>query len=322
MLTSSEGRRGSYRQLRRTQPSFPVGEYSLCVGSQYRKLSRNQRLMNAQRIKTHLISIIGAQATARVQALRFAYLLKTKKRVPDPEVQLLGGFIGRGDVAVDIGANGADWTYHIYGFTGASGRIFAFEADPYYALATDLAIGILRLKGVQLFSFGLSSVDEEVPLRVGDSSGLRFAGLGYVDKSVSCSDKSVVAVPMKRLDSMLSEYPELWATKLIKCDVEGYELFVMQGASKLLAKARPVVILEVGNFERHGYSAQDVQGFFKKQQYCSFAMTDCNALSETDASMDHPSAMSVNRVLLPEEKLDSIGSSIDISRLTISRACV
>jgi len=89
-----------------------------------------------------LIAIIGNKALAYIQALRFIYLLKTDKS-PDPEVQLLPNLLRRGDTAIDVGANGANWTYHLYQSIGKKGEIFAFEADPYYALATELTIKLL-----------------------------------------------------------------------------------------------------------------------------------------------------------------------------------
>lgn len=252
-----------------------------------------------------LIAAIGNKAAAHIQVLRFVYLLKTNKS-PDPEVQLLHRLLQNGDTAIDIGANGANWTYYLHQHTGDEGRIFAFEADPYYALATKLTIKLLRIKGIHFFSFGLSDKNEKVPLRIANSEGQRYSGLGYVDKDAEKNDDNVINVQLKKLDSMLQDYPSLVKTKLIKCDVEGYELFVFQGASEILTRARPFVILESGDFERHGYTAEDLYAFFADMQYSCFTIIGNNTLSETDSMMGQDRAISVNRVLIPKEKIGII----------------
>lgn len=85
--------------------------------------------MDAQRIKTMVIGIMGEKLGALVQGLRFAYI-NSVTPLPDPEVNLIPRFVGTGGVAVDVGANGASWTKALHAVVGASRRVFAFEADP------------------------------------------------------------------------------------------------------------------------------------------------------------------------------------------------
>ena len=265
--------------------------------------------MNTQTIKTKLVAFLGNKVTAYIQAIRFVCLLKTKRSV-DPEFQLLHKLLRKGDTAIDVGANGANWTYCLHRHIGDEGSLFAFEADPYYALATELAVKLMRLKGIHFFRFGLSCKNEEVFLRIADSDGQLYSGLGYVDKEAERNDENVISVHLKTLDSLLKDYPRLLKTKLIKCDVEGYELYVFQGAIQILRTARPFVILEVGHFEKHGYSVKELYDFFMEKQYSCFAMVDDNMLSETDSSMNHEKAISDNRVLIPEEQINILQTII------------
>ena len=258
--------------------------------------------MNAQRIKTILIRVLGERLTARIQGRRFARIIR-RTAVPDPEVELLSRFVAKGDVTIDVGANGANWTFWLHRVVGPEGRVFAFEADPYYAMATQHAIRILRLKGAHLFPFGLSEKEELVPLRILDDSNQRVSGLGYVDREATRDQKEVTIVHLKPLDSLLAEFPEIQKTSLLKCDVEGYELFVFRGADQLLATARPTIILEIGNYEKQGYTASDVFDFFRKRSYSPFAIVPRGGLSPTDNLLNNSLAISVNRVLIPEEKV-------------------
>lgn len=265
--------------------------------------------MDAQRIKTILIGVLGEKVTARIQGIRFAYIIR-KSPHPDPEVELIPRFVTKGGVAVDVGANGANWTDALHSVVGDTGCVLAFEADPYYALATQHTIRILGMKGVRLFQFGLSDTEEEVPLRILDDSHQRVSGLGYIDKDSKADLKGATMVRLRTLDSMISEFPELLRTAVLKCDVEGYELYVFRGARQVLEKARPVVIVEIGNFEKQGYTAGDMYNFFRERNYSSFSMVSGGQLARTDALLHHDNAVSVNRVLIPDEKVESVRSII------------
>jgi FkbM family methyltransferase len=260
--------------------------------------------MNRKKIKMMLVRLLGERVAANIHGLRFVFRIK-QNPLADPEVQLLPRFAKNGDVAVDVGANGANWTYALHKVVGPKGRVLAFEADPYYAKATASAIRFMRLKGVTAFPFGLSDKEEDVPLRVTDDEGLRFDGLAYVDRERKSDSRKVTMITLRTLDSIIPQYPELVRTAILKCDVEGYELFVLRGASEILSKARPVVILETGHFERQGYSSRDVSGFFSQRYYGAFALLSNGRLARTDATLVHPEATNPNRIFIPHEKAEA-----------------
>ena len=267
--------------------------------------------MNTKNIKTRLIGILGNKLTSYIQALRFVYLLKSN-RAPEPEIGIVHHLLNKGNVAIDVGANGADWTFHLHHCVGDQGMVYAFEADPYYAMATDIATKLLRLRGVLVLPFGLSDKDEEALLRVFDTKDVRLAGRGYVDKNAGKGDLGIETIQLKRLDSLVHEYPRIAQASLIRCDVEGFELFVFRGATSILAQSRPFVILEIGNYRKYGYSAQDVYNFFAEWEYLPFAMVGQGQISPTDSRLEHSQALSVNRLLIPKEKSDLISGLIKI----------
>jgi len=133
--------------------------------------------------------------------------------------------------------------------------------------------------------------------------------MGHIAHDAGRDDKDVVTVRLKRLDSLLADHPRLSTTRLIKCDVEGYELFVFRGAEQILATARPFVILEHGDYRKHGYSARDVHEFFAARRYSCFAMAGDHTLSAADSMMTKVGAISVNRVMVPEESLATVQKS-------------
>jgi len=268
--------------------------------------------MNTQLIKTRLINVIGEVPVSFVQAFRFVYLLHKQQNV-DPEIALLPVLLRQGDITIDVGANGGDWSYQLHKIVGVSGFVFAFEADPYYAYATSFALRLLRLKHVRLFPFGLSDKNEDVPLRVSNAGGLRMTGRSHIDRNARLGNHDIRVVSLKRLDTMVEDFPQLLTTRLIKCDVEGYELFVFRGAAEIIKKSRPIIILEIGNYEKQGYSNEDVFHFFDERDYLTFALTGEHTLSQTDKMLNHNKAVGVNRVLLPKEQISTLLGKIDIN---------
>jgi len=263
--------------------------------------------MSLASLKPLLLRTLGPKATASIHGLRFVWL-RWRHASPEPEFALLDQILAAGDVAVDVGANGADWTSELQQRVGDSGHVYAFEADPYYAIATERAIRFMRLRSVTLFPFGLSEKEEELPLRIRAESGERHSGLGSVDRSARTEDGAAEVVKLMPLDALAARHPRLLSTALIKCDVEGFELFVFRGAVRIIEAARPFVILETGRFDEQGYTAADLHEFFASRRYRAFAMTGPRRLEPTDSCLEHPGAVGKNRTLVPQEKLELVRS--------------
>lgn len=77
-------------------------------------------------------------------------------------------------------------------------------------------------------------------------------------------DQYVVNVPCRTIDSF--EFEDVDA---IKIDVEGSELFVIEGAQATIDKYRPSVQVEIvpDQCARYGYQPQDLYDFFAKKDY-------------------------------------------------------
>lgn len=106
------------------------------------------------------------------------------------------------------------------------------------------------------------------------SKGPNHAGIVHVEGDGD--------VPMMRLDDL-----SLRVCDLIYLDVEGYEVFALEGAVDTVARCRPVIALEVNqNLGFFGLTPTDVDAFFASHRY-----THCDTLAKHD------------RVYLPMERL-------------------
>lgn len=266
--------------------------------------------MTNQKIKTILLNLLGENVTSFIQAFRFVWLIKKRSKF-DYEMGLINYFVKKGDTVIDIGANGADWTHALYEIVTEEGKIFAFEADPYYAKATSLAIKLLGFHNVILFPFGLSDKKEESYLKVLDINGQRYTGSSFIDKSAKTGTHNYKQISLEKLDSVALIYPDINRTSFIKCDVEGYELFVFKGAEKVITKSRPCIIIEVDNFEKHDYSVRDIFGFFSGLNYSSYTCLKNRKITLTDKNFYHENSVSQNRILIPNEKIQKFENIIE-----------
>ena len=253
------------------------------------------------KVKELMIQFLGTRVSAVIHGVRFA-MLATDARFADREIAIVRRYLKSGDVAVDVGANGADWTRQLSRIVGKGGAVYAFEADPYYAEATLWACRSLRLSNVVLFPFGLSDRFEHASLNAMDVQGARASGVSAIDRNVK-EGKFVYSVELRPMDSLIHDWPRIPDCRVIKIDVEGFELFVLRGARETIERSRPVIIFEVGRFDEQGYGTGDVIKFFEELDYRSFYVDAGGRLMECDESLSIGSADTVNRIALPRELL-------------------
>ncbi|MEY4572671.1 MAG: hypothetical protein RLZ10_1919 [Bacteroidota bacterium] len=268
-------------------------------------------LINTAKIKMFLIYLFGQQIAGFLHGFRFFLILRFATKEIDPEVSILRNILSEGDIAIDVGANGANWTYYLANAVGKSGHVYAFEADPYYALATKWAINFLNLRSVTLFPFALSNENKDLHLNIYSKNGTRLSGLSSINKK---EDKNSVPVKSRSIDTMLLNYPDLINCRLFKCDTEGFELFVFKGAEKIIDKSRPIIIYEVGRFEKYNYTKNQLFNFFIQKKYLSFTMLKNGFIAKTNKNLEHKKAASVNRLMIPYELLYLFKDKISFSK--------
>ena len=161
---------------------------------------------------------------------------------------------GSGVVAVDGGANigvhTIEWARHMYGW----GHVLGFEAQEalYYALAGNVALNNCMNARVKLAALGEQCGELAVPqpnyfmpasfgsLELRPKPDNEFIGQRIAYGAATCN-----TVPMVSLDSLGLERLDL-----LKLDVEGMELEVLGGGRSVLAKHRPILLVEVLKSDR------------------------------------------------------------------------
>ena len=157
---------------------------------------------------------------------------------------VLRSLLNEGDRVVDVGANIGALTLAAAEMVGPTGLVYSFEAHP---RTYGYLMGNVRLNqahNVNAFSVACGSENGVIALSDKTSD----------DQNAVCGDG--LLVPLCRLDHLV---PETEKIALLKIDVEGYEKFVLEGASRLLPRVEAIYFESYEcHFQSFGYRLQDI----------------------------------------------------------------
>lgn len=176
----------------------------------------------------------------------------------EPDLQAaLELFVREGMVVYDIGANVGFFSVLLARLVGPSGQVFAFEPVPANAEQIRYNARANSFSNVQVHTVAVSDSDGVAGFRLTDFSTTgKFSALG------PGTGHTEILVPTRQLDRMVFS-AEIPAPALIKLDAEGAEPAILKGAAQVLAKIRPILLIELHAtnhevadiLESHKYSA-------------------------------------------------------------------
>lgn len=173
---------------------------------------------------------------------------------------------------IDIGANcGAHTMYMAKEFQNS--RIFAIEPSEYSfkKLKLNLKINPKINKNTYLFQ-AFVNYKKTKPKNVYSSWELNSARSKHkLHRGVKKSTQSASVI---LLDKLVEKFNI--KNSIIKCDVDGHELFVFKSAAKYLKKYKPKIVMELAPYlyKEHGYDSITLFNFFKKFRYKFFDVTN------------------------------------------------
>jgi len=154
-----------------------------------------------------------------------------------------------GDTVIDVGANIGSWALPSAQAVGPTGSVLAFEPIPHVAEALRKSAFINRLKHLKVFNFALSDEKGELDFSVEleNTGGSRLGKMSDDQEKVFSHLRHFnhIKVKARTLDDVVLEH-DLQRVDIVKVDVEGNELSVLEGAQETLRKFKPVMFLETG----------------------------------------------------------------------------
>jgi FkbM family methyltransferase len=190
-------------------------------------------------------------------------------------LELFRDYCRPGDVAVDVGGNVGEVAIVMSQRVGVDGRVFAFEPSPrIYAYLR----GNLELNGCSNVAARNAAL--------GAAAGVvRMTDDRRDDMNHLTSDGGI-AVQCSTLDA---EIPADLHPALIKVDVEGTELQVLQGGAATLRRTACVNCeMWASHFQRHGYTMGALIGLLRDAGFATFIIDGARSLRPVDGSFAEP----------------------------------
>lgn len=184
------------------------------------------------------------------------------------DAKYLRNHIAHDSVVFDVGAHAGQYT-KLFAKLANDGTVYAFEPGAYALSILTKAVGVLRLRNVEIVRLALSDAEGEISLHMPvKPKGTLGFGLAHVGVNREHLKTKSVSVPMTTVDSFVAAR-KLSRLDFIKADIEGWELHMLRGATKTLARFRPALQLEVADkfLRRAGDSAAALDAFMVQHGY-------------------------------------------------------
>ena len=216
------------------------------------------------------------------------------------ETEILKFFASGAKLVADIGANVGYYAVELGKALSEDGRLLAFEPipDSFEQLSENVRLNALE-KNVACLQLAISNQEGQLTLftpKISGSSATSARNL-HPEEDFTKQEVSVRTLDLVFESLMIEE------CDLIKVDVEGAELMVIQGALQTIEKYKPVIFAELLRkwSAQFDYAPDDVLSILLPLGYKCFAVSEnFPEISRIDAE-----TVETNFVFVPENKLAS-----------------
>jgi len=146
---------------------------------------------------------------------------------------------------LDIGAHFGFFTMLGSHLVGETGRVLAFEPTP--TTYQQLLRNVGERTNVETYNYAILDSDSEVIIK---DYGLTYCAWNSLSqprgKTGRLKTKNHITVQAKHIDGFIGKDSDI---HLVKIDAESTEMSVLRGMARTLETQRPILIIEVGDFE-------------------------------------------------------------------------
>jgi len=194
---------------------------------------------------------------------------KYRRRTDPGGIRFLLETLRPGDTALDIGAHKGGYAYWMLRQVGAAGKVFGFEPQ------TSLFEYLSRMKkslgwiNFNIEHLALSDREGSVELRIPVKKDKKSSpGASIVKTVFEENEIRTETVTMSTLDKYCAQNSIV--PNLLKIDVEGNELAVLQGGEQVLRQHRPAILMECEARHVGAERAWETFHFLEKLGYRGF----------------------------------------------------
>ncbi|MDB5260132.1 MAG: methyltransferase FkbM family [Candidatus Nomurabacteria bacterium] len=181
------------------------------------------------------------------------------------------------DVGANIGLISIAYLYH-----HPQTEIIAFEPGPVQRFCFGATIVANKLEDrITLKEIALSN-------KIGHANfvthgSVHNSGDGFIETNRMVSGENVITVKTSTLDEELSPL-KIQKIDFIKIDVEGSEMYVLEGARETIEKFKPIIVLEMAekNLSSYQITFEEMFSYIEKINYALFTIEEVEIHSSKD----------------------------------------
>ena len=197
------------------------------------------------------------------QRLRIVHRAWRYRRRTEPEeISFVRHYLGRGQIAIDIGAHQGAFTYWMRKAVGPTGHVLACEPQPELSKLLEETKAAFKMDNVTVINAGLSSSPGTLQM-------FRPSRVPSALASFECTygtNYDVFTINVDTLDNVCTQRG-LRPVRLIKCDVEGHEWDVFHGAEAVLREDRPALLFECEERMQKRHSMHELFDYLESLGY-------------------------------------------------------
>lgn len=197
----------------------------------------------------------------------FLTLYKTGLLKGNPKYQyhyFAANLVNEGDTVIDLGANLGYYSNLLHQWIGPSGKLYAVE--PVIPFNEILQWRLGDKKNVTIYPYALGTEEKEITLVIPKNLGYLSTGLPNVHDERTHGSLEDYGFKFKAQMKKGSElFSNLLKVDFIKCDIEGYEEFVLPEMRSVFEQHRPIVQVETW-----GTQKEVVEDFFISIGYLQY----------------------------------------------------
>ena len=211
------------------------------------------------------------------------------------EIAWCRSWLRPGDTAIDCGANIGFWTASlVQSITGLN--VLAVEGNPATAAKLRTIIARLKLPGVTVHE-GILSASESERLALPTVTGREPWQRAVPDEKCG-----VCAVTLDGLAARAG----ISEPALVKIDCEGYEVKILEGATRMLEQARPAFMIECNEPALHatGTNPGELFSILRQAQYsCFYLASFVGGCEPGKKIVGEPTSTEFNFAAIPDESV-------------------
>ncbi|MFA5991004.1 MAG: FkbM family methyltransferase [Candidatus Doudnabacteria bacterium] len=244
--------------------------FNLLLGQMMNIRERIYNFLDSQKPFLNKIKYCGfdlyyGQRSGIVNRIRFGHL--SRKYEPELcDAIILDLKKSQQPIFIDIGANIGFISLAVFSKVPQT-KIFAFEPGIHQNKMLDITILANGLQNnIILSKQAVSNTTGATVFQIHKNEA-ESVGDGLIDTRRG-GETSSVSVPVIRLDDWWISQKQI-GVSVIKIDTEGAELYILQGAEKMIKACKPIIYLEISllNLKSYPYTAHDILEWLVSHNY-------------------------------------------------------